>query len=153
MSYDFIKALRIYLISDRAYPFFFGSAFFSLFVDFRRNTIQCDTILAHDSDKAVVDAMRAWGELTDKALAAMKARDYAELARLTDENFDMRAKLYKLSDGNLRMVQAAREAGASAKFSGSGGAIVGVCPDDETFARLQASLSKLGVVTLRPALV
>lgn len=104
-------------------------------------------------DKAVVDAMRAWGELTDKALAAMKARDYAELARLTDENFDMRAKLYKLSDGNLRMVQAAREAGASAKFSGSGGAIVGVCPDDETFARLQASLSKLGVVTLRPALV
>ena len=104
-------------------------------------------------DEAVVGAMRQWGALTDKALDAMKARDWAALSALMDENFDLRAKLYRLSDGNLRMVKAARAAGASAKFSGSGGAIVGVCPDDATFERLQTSLSKLGVITLRPTLV
>jgi len=104
-------------------------------------------------DEAVVGAMRQWGALTDKALDAMKAHDWAALSRLMDENFDLRAKLYRLSDGNLRMVKAAREAGASAKFSGSGGAIVGVCPDDATFERLNKSLSALGVITLRPTLV
>ena len=104
-------------------------------------------------DEAVVGAMRRWAALTDAALAAMEARDYPELSRLMDENFEMRAGLYKLSEGNLRMVKVAREAGASAKFSGSGGAIVGVCPDDATYARLEGALAKLGVVTLRPQLV
>jgi glucuronokinase len=51
------------------------------------------------------------------------------------------------------MVRTAREAGASAKFSGSGGAIVGICPDDATFGRLQQALSAIGVVTIRPSLV
>ena len=82
-----------------------------------------------------------------------EAEALLELIPKMDENFDLRATLYRLSDGNLRMVKAARDAGASAKFSGSGGAIVGVCPDDATFDRLKTSLSKLGVVTIRPLLV
>ena len=104
-------------------------------------------------DQAVVDAMRHWADLTDQALEAMRARDYAALGRIMDENFDCRARLYHLSEGNLRMVQAARAAGASAKFSGSGGAIIGVCPDDATYARLKESLNALGIVVLRPTLV
>ncbi len=107
----------------------------------------------NNGDKTVVDAMSFWAALTDKALAALEKKDYAELSKLMDANFDMRARLYKLSEGNLRMVQAAREAGASAKFSGSGGAIVGVCPDEATYAKLQASLSALNVQVLRPVLV
>ena len=104
-------------------------------------------------DETVVGAMRFWADLTDKALVAMKNRDYAELGRLMNDNFDMRAKLYRLSEGNMRMVQAARAAGASAKFSGSGGAIVGVCPDDATYERLQSAMSALHVVVLRPNIV
>ena len=50
------------------------------------------------------------------------------------------------------MVRVARECGASAKFSGSGGAIVGVCPDDAVFARLEERLGKFGVKVLRPTL-
>ena len=104
-------------------------------------------------EKAVVDAMKFFGELTDKAREAMVRHDYPKLSRLMDENFDKRATLYHLSEGNLRMVRVARECGASAKFSGSGGAIVGVCPDDTVFARLQENLGKLGVKVLRPTLV
>jgi glucuronokinase len=83
----------------------------------------------------------------------MVAHDHKALSALMDANFDKRAELYQLSEGNLRMVRVARECGASAKFSGSGGAIVGVCPDDATFARLQENLGRLGVKVLRPNLV
>lgn len=104
-------------------------------------------------EKTILDAMAFWAHLTDEALDAMKAKDYLRLGKLMDSNFDLRAKLYRLSEGNLRMVQLAREAGASAKFSGSGGAIVGICPDDETFKRLENNLSPLGVKVFRPTLV
>jgi glucuronokinase len=104
-------------------------------------------------EKAVVDAMKFFGELTDKAREAMVKHDYPKLSKLMDDNFDKRATLYHLSEGNLRMVRVARECGASAKFSGSGGAIVGVCPDDTVFARLEERLGKFGVKVLRPQLV
>ena len=103
-------------------------------------------------DPEVVGAMGEWARMTDRALVAMKSADYVALSRIMNENFDLRAKLYRLSEGNLRMIAVARECGASAKFSGSGGAIVGVCPDDDTFIRLQNRLGALGVKVLRPKL-
>ncbi len=104
-------------------------------------------------DKQVVEAMQYFADLTDKGLAAMEAKDYDELSRLMDANFDKRTELYQLSEGNLRMVKAARSVGASAKFSGSGGAIVGICRDDATFEKLVKVLSPLGVKVFRPTLV
>jgi glucuronokinase len=101
----------------------------------------------------VVEAMQAWARLTDQARDALLARDYAQLSRLMNTNFDLRARLYNLSEGNLRLVQAAREAGASAKFSGSGGAIVGICPDEATFVRLQERLAEMQVNVIRPQVV
>lgn len=104
-------------------------------------------------EKEIVEAMRFWAHLTDRARQALEEHDHVLLGKLMDANFDQRAKLYNLSEGNLRMVQAAREAGASAKFSGSGGAIVGICPDDATFARLQKAFDKMEVNVIRPQVV
>ena len=104
-------------------------------------------------EKEVVDAMRFFGDLTDKARVAIEAHDWDALSALMDANFDKRASLYRLSEGNLRMVRTARECGASAKFSGSGGAIVGVCKDDATFDRLSERLGAGGVKVIRPVLV
>ena len=104
-------------------------------------------------DSEVVEAMRAWAELTDKAREALEARDYERLGRMMDENFDRRARLYRLCEGNLRMVQVAREAGASAKFPGSGGAIVGIYPDEAVFERLKERLGAMQVEVIRPRLV
>jgi len=104
-------------------------------------------------DPEVVEAMRAWARLTDQAREALETHDHARLGRLMNENFDRRARLYALSDGNLRMVRVAREAGASAKFSGSGGAIVGICPDEAVFERLQQRLGEMQVEVIRPRLV
>ena len=55
-----------------------------------------------------------------------------------NENFDTRRRIYNLPRWQVQMVEAARAAGASAKFAGSGGAIVGICPDEATFERLKA---------------
>ena len=51
------------------------------------------------------------------------------------------------------MVKVARAAGASAKFAGSGGAIVGTYEDDAQFERLSAALSEVGCRTLKPVIV
>ena len=48
------------------------------------------------------------------------------------------------------MVQVARNAGSSAKFAGSGGAIVGTYTDDEQFTRLSVALRAIGCRTLKP---
>ena len=97
--------------------------------------------------------MRFWADLTDQARDAITRRDARKLAELQNAGFDRRTQLYKLSDGNLRMVAAARAAGASAAFTGSGGAICGVCPDDATFQRLQETFAPQKVVVFRPQIV
>lgn len=51
-----------------------------------------------------------------------------------NQNFEQRRKLYGdacLGDDNLKMISIARKFGASAKFSGSGGAIVGLLLEEE----------------------
>jgi hypothetical protein len=48
------------------------------------------------------------------------------------------------------MIQRARRTGASAGFPGSGGAIVGICPDEATFQRLRAELEPIGCRVIRP---
>jgi glucuronokinase len=101
----------------------------------------------------VVEAMRFWAELTDKARAALEGGRVDDLSRLLDANFDRRGDIYRLSDGNLRMVRIARECGVSAKFTGSGGAIVGVCPCETVFAELKRRLEDYQVRVIRPNIV
>ena len=104
-------------------------------------------------DPTVVSAMREWAKLTVAARKCLEERKPQDLSRLMDRTFDLRASLYKLSEGNLKMVEAARSVGASAKFSGSGGAIVGTFTDDAMFDRLSAVLAKQRVKVLRPHII
>ncbi|NLZ00071.1 MAG: GHMP kinase, partial [Pirellulaceae bacterium] len=53
-------------------------------------------------------------------------------------------------ENQIRIVERARSAGASAKFAGSGGAILGAYPDDATFERLCANLETIGCRVIRP---
>ena len=78
---------------------------------------------------------------------------YAPLNRLIDANFDLRAKLYRIGERNLEMVETARRVGASANFAGSGGAIVGAYEDEEMYRRLEAEFSKIGIGIVKPQVV
>jgi len=101
----------------------------------------------------VLAAMRFWADLTDQARDAIARRDARKLAELQNAGFDRRTQLYKLSEGNLRMIAAARATGASAAFTGSGGAIAGVYTDDAMFQRLQETFAPQQVVVFRPQIV
>jgi len=101
-------------------------------------------------DRTVHRAMREFAELTDRFRAALEAGRTGELHALMNRNFDLRASIVPISEANWRLVNTARNAGASAKFCGSGGAIVGICEGEQLFRELSAALAGIGAVTVRP---
>ena len=101
-------------------------------------------------DPEVVEAMKTWADYAAQGRQALMARDYGALDGLINANFDLRAKIFQLSEGNLEMVHAARRAGATSNFAGSGGAIVGTYKDEDMYRRLQSELQKTGVAVLKP---
>lgn len=104
-------------------------------------------------DADVLNAMAQWSGLAAQARVLLEARRGDEIAVLIDRNFDLRRTVLKVSDGNLRMVEAARSVGASANFTGSGGAIIGTYTDDAMYGRLKTTLSTLGIEVIKPAIV
>lgn len=104
-------------------------------------------------EQEVVEAMRFWADLTLQVREALDAGRPADIGSMLNSNFDRRRAIYRISDSNIRMVETARSVGASAKFSGSGGAIVGTYTDDAMFEKLTQVLSPLGVRVIRPQIV
>ncbi|MEE9602694.1 MAG: hypothetical protein V3V75_05270, partial [Thermoguttaceae bacterium] len=100
-------------------------------------------------EPAVVEAMGRFAKMTVEARQAILDGDTAQLGRLIDQNFDLRRSICRLPVGQVEMVERARKVGATAKFAGSGGAIVGTYDDDQTFARLENELSTIGCRVLR----
>ena len=105
-----------------------------------------------DGDPLVVNAMQRWAAIAAEGRQALMERDHSGLNGLINENFDLRSKIYRISEGNLEMVRAARATGATAKFAGSGGAIVGTYEDDGHFEKLRQALAPIGVAVLKPRL-
>ncbi len=101
-------------------------------------------------ERKVVNAMRFWAQLTDKVRQRLLNGQADQIGELLDANFDRRRQIYKISEDNIRMVEAARSTGASAKFTGSGGAIVGTYKDERMFAELRKRLGKLNISVIKP---
>lgn len=101
-------------------------------------------------DPQVVNAMQRWAAIAAEGRQALLDGDREALGKLIDENFDLRASIYKLGEGNLEMVRTARAIGATAKFAGSGGAIVGTYRDPDHFARLSQEMAKIDVAVMKP---
>jgi len=98
----------------------------------------------------VLEAMESFAELAMAGREALDQGDLEELGRLMDQNFDVRSRICELPPTQVAMVERAREVGASAKFAGSGGAIVGVYRDQAMFEQLQAALGDLDCKVFRP---
>ena len=67
-----------------------------------------------------------------------------------DENFEIRRSIYRLPLWQVRMVEVARQCGASANFAGSGGAIVGTYPDEARYQELCARMATIGSRVIKP---
>lgn len=95
-------------------------------------------------DPEVVQAMERFAGLAETCRAALAAGDHEQVGELMNANFDLRRKLYGdevIGTENLKMVELAREHGAPAKFSGSGGAIIGLYRDQAHFDELSAAFA------------
>ncbi len=98
----------------------------------------------------VVDTLAEIAELAAAGRKALLAGETERLHELIDRNFDLRRRIYRLPEWQVNMVETARACGASAKFAGSGGAIVGLYRDEPMFQELRERLAAIGSRVIRP---
>jgi glucuronokinase len=67
-----------------------------------------------------------------------------------DENFELRSRIMPISPDNMALIRTARSCGASAKFAGSGGSIIGMYTDDTMFETLTRKLGQLKAIVIKP---
>ncbi|HEV59051.1 MAG TPA: GHMP kinase [Phycisphaerales bacterium] len=101
-------------------------------------------------DSKVHAAMRFWANLTRRARRCIEKRQTEALGKLLNANFDRRRRIYRLNPHHVQMVETARRIGASAKFTGSGGAIVGIYENEKMFRALRQELARIGAKTIKP---
>lgn len=105
-----------------------------------------------ESDPDVLAAIQTWVGMTDTVRDALTAGDVAGIRVALNQNFDTRVGLGGVNDGNRELVRLARSVGASAKLTGSGGAIIGTYADESMYARLLAVCDPLGIKVIKPEL-
>ena len=132
----------------------------NMYIAFRKNLSE-GTEVVHNNlrarynigEKVVLDAMHKWAGLTDAYREALKNDDQQAIHDLINENFDLRRSLIPISKGNIQMVETARSVGASAKFTGSGGAIIGTYTDETMYENLKSALNKEEIEVIKPVIV
>ena len=110
-------------------------------------------VLFEEKKPDILAAMSEFADIAQRGRDALLAGRQEELPALVNANFDLRDRIFNVAPANRRMVMTARSSGASAKFAGSGGAIVGTYEDDAQYARLSQALAAIGCTTLRPHVV
>lgn len=103
-------------------------------------------------DRGVVRAMKDFASYARAAREALVNREKDKIGPLMDRNFDRRASIYRLDEHNTRMVQIARGLGAHAKFTGSGGAVVGTC-ESGLYKVLKRAYQQEGFKIFKPTIV
>jgi glucuronokinase len=106
--------------------------------------------LYNRGDETVLGAMQKYREITDQGRRALMEGDWESLSQVMNQNFDLRRTIMNIAPENLRMVEVARSTGASAKFAGSGGAIVGLYKDGRQYQQLSDALAAIRCTVLRP---
>ncbi len=104
-------------------------------------------------DVFVIDTLNQIAEKAEQGEKALLNKNIKKLDKLIDQNFDLRNKIMNISESNLEMIRAARNCGASAKFSGSGGSIIGTYKDDDMLNRLIVELKKIKARVIKPYII
>ncbi|MCY1722061.1 hypothetical protein OU798_17035 [Prolixibacteraceae bacterium Z1-6] len=130
------------------------------YIAFHKN-LSSGTELVHNNLKArfnigeekVLQTMNRWGQITEEFKKALEKNEYETMHNLINENFNLRRALIPISKGNIEMVELARSTGASAKFTGSGGAIIGTYRDEKMFSNLKDTLNNHNIDVIKPNIV
>ncbi len=104
-------------------------------------------------DPTITQAMRQFAELAERGKSALLDRDSELLGQLINQNFDLRKKICHIHPRHQQMVDVARRSGASAKFCGSGGAIVGTFQNDGQYRQLVEAMAAIDCRVIRPQIL
>jgi len=104
-------------------------------------------------DPFTLETLKKLAGLADQGREAILGRDRTRLARLIDENFDLRRSIMTIHPANQEMIDTARACGAAAHFAGSGGSILGSYEGETMYGRLSQELGRLGAVVIKPIVV
>jgi glucuronokinase len=97
--------------------------------------------------------MKCFADLAEQARGVVKGGNKGGLNSIINANFNKRCEITLISQPNTKMVETARSAGATAKFTGSGGAIVGTYKDEAMFKTLVEKLTPLNIEVIRPEII
>ena len=122
-----------------------------------RNTLAEGSEITHNDlaerfarkELAVKNAVAEWQHLTEQVWEKLQSGDQ-DIGALLNRNFDIRKKILRISEGNLQLIKAARATGASAKFTGSGGAIIGTYENTEMLEKLKIAMREIGAEVMIP---
>jgi len=129
-----------------------------LFVAYHDNLAEGTEVTHNDlrdrfnrGDTQVHDAMQQFAQFTEDARNLIIADRGRDIAPLMNANFDLRAKLVPISEGNRTLVQIGRDLGAAVKFAGSGGAVIGAYDGDpDRLSRLTDAYNAFGAELVVP---
>jgi glucuronokinase len=106
-----------------------------------------------DGEPLVVDTLAEMAHVAEDGRKAILDGDQQLLAELINKNFDLRTKIFNISASNLELVNTARKCGASAKFTGSGGSVIGTYQNDETLRCLVINMQKINARVIKPFII
>jgi glucuronokinase len=137
-----------------------AALFPNMYIAFRKNLSEGTEVLHNNlrarfniGEKKVLEAMDQWAGYTENFREALLKQDYQTMHDLINANFDLRRSLIPITKGNIEMVETARSAGASAKFTGSGGAVIGTYKDEDMYLRLVKAMAEKKFEVIKPTIV
>jgi len=106
-------------------------------------------------ENKVVEGMKTFAAYTDRGREAIEKKDWDMLGKVMCDNFALRREIYGdacIGESNLKMIEVAQAEGIPVKFPGSGGAVVGMCHNEEQRDKIKSSYENNGYVfvKLRP---
>ncbi len=107
-------------------------------------------VLYDRGDQKVIRVMNKIASLAVDARQCLLDREPERLGTLIDRNFDLRSSIFTLNAAHRTMVDSARAIGATAKFAGSGGAIIGTYESPHMLAQLRERLEAIGCDVIQP---
>ena len=104
-------------------------------------------------EQEVIDAMDQFAGFAQQVKDGLTAGDIDSVNQAIDANYDLRNALCRLAPSHQKMIEVARSAGATAKFSGSGGAIIGTYKDDSMLNEIRNQMQSIGCNVIQPKIV
>ncbi len=104
-------------------------------------------------DPVVIKTLDDIAQCAQGGRKALAQRDYKTFKDLMNRNFDLRASIFNINPRYREMIDLARALGATAKFPGSGGAIIGTYENEPMFRDLESAFAKSGCKAVKIVII